>query len=75
MSGPGPAEGARQVAGRTSAHWRETGAKQGDFPLQTAMIGLPGATSGYKEINYLPLTPALAKVGVGGSNPLARSNF
>src|SRR5438105_13656016 len=29
--------------------------------------------SGYREISYLPLTPALAKVGVGGSNPLARS--
>jgi hypothetical protein len=28
----------------------------------------------YKEINDLPLTPSLAKVGVGGSNPLARSN-
>jgi hypothetical protein len=31
--------------------------------------------NGYKEINYLPLTPSLAKVGVGGSNPLARSRF
>jgi hypothetical protein len=31
--------------------------------------------NGYKEINYLPLTPSLAKVGVGGSNPLARSNM
>jgi hypothetical protein len=31
--------------------------------------------NGYKEINYLPLTPSLAKVGVGGSNPLARSNI
>ena len=29
----------------------------------------------YKEINDLPLTPSLAKVGVGGSNPLARSNY
>jgi len=28
----------------------------------------------YKEINGLGLAASLAKVGVGGSNPLARSN-
>ncbi len=42
---------------------------------RTGRYLIPRATSGYKKINYLPLTPALAKVGVDGSNPFARSNM
>jgi hypothetical protein len=29
----------RRTVCQGSARWRETGAKEGDFPLQTAMIG------------------------------------
>jgi hypothetical protein len=55
-------------------HWRETGAKEGDFPLQT-YDGLPERTICYRDFNHLAVAASLAKAGVAGSNPIARSNI
>ena len=53
---PGIGEILRAVASGPAVmarNWRETGAKKGDFPLQTAMIGLPEGTIGYRDFNHL----------------------
>jgi hypothetical protein len=47
------------------ANWRETGAKEGDFPLQTAMIGsLERRVDTKKSITY-PLRRPLPRLGSG----------
>ena len=57
-----------------SIRWRETGAKKRDFRLQTAILDLEKRRED-TEFNHLALAPALAKVGVGGSNPLTCSSL
>src|SRR5215469_10213621 len=54
-----------RLARSCATTWRETGAKAGDFPLQTTTIGARSErVDTEKSITY-PLAPALTKVGSG----------
>jgi hypothetical protein len=47
------------------ANWRETGAKEGDFPLQTAMIGSLELRANTKKSTTYPLRRPLPRLGSG----------
>ena len=71
QNGCAPGAASPDYALRSGAKLARKAVISGSKPLRQA----PGRTGGYRKINLLPLTPALAKVGVGGSNPLARSSL